>query len=366
MRKGEKMNVVLTKEITLKCAVLYLKLKRKSEGKDIQKYLQKKHRSTPIEELLLPDNSNSIVERRVKDYLKEIRIYDKQDEQYILTSYGEKVKDTGMVDVLEEGKYKIYFTQNDSYFKNKIFSFQRQLPQRPQNNSHSDLKSFSFDKGKHFCLLSNNSFQFEPVNPDQNYTGIETSDTASLKFSWKWKDFKSSDFIFKGKIENSDINITELVTDDIELTEKIKEILPPDSWDSDNNRYKKHFDSVDHNDRISFECTYTGKWKDFDVHIDKLPVEPCDSTEACIWRNYLLELKLSEKYFSPKDFKNAVKDLNLLEEGFIAYKYSLDIPTAQDYFNEINQGAVSKRTAAYWHIAAPLDLNPDKEEIKNV
>jgi len=35
----------------------------------------------------------------------------------------------------------------------------------------------------------------------------------------------------------------------------------------------------------------------------------------------------------------------------------LDVPTAKDYLNKISPSDVSKRGAAYWHLAAPLDLN---------
>ena len=50
--------------------------------------------------------------------------------------------------VSEEGKYQIWFTQNDSFFKNIILFFRRIQP-----NAKDEIQNkISLDKGIFFCL----------------------------------------------------------------------------------------------------------------------------------------------------------------------------------------------------------------------
>jgi hypothetical protein len=144
------MTVTLTKPIVLHSAIAYLSLVREVERKDIQEYLSghKKFEST-------------VIDGRVREYLKEIKIY---DEQYHLTSYGNSVRATGKVKTRKEGKYQIWYTQDDSFFGNKIFYFTRFQPQKDNNNRIQPL-SLNFDQ-EHFHLSvsdpkQNEFFRFE-------------------------------------------------------------------------------------------------------------------------------------------------------------------------------------------------------------
>ena len=107
------MKITFTKQITLHSATVYMKIKKDVLRKDIQEYLNGKR------------FENHLVNNRINNYLKEIRIYDDYDS---LTKLGETVKATGYLPTLEEGKYRIWYTQNDEYFGNVIMYFRREAP----------------------------------------------------------------------------------------------------------------------------------------------------------------------------------------------------------------------------------------------
>jgi hypothetical protein len=341
------MTVTLNKRLILKSALAYLEIEKETERKDIQDYLLGKNKF-----------HNLIVEVRVKKYLREIKIY---DDNYHLTPYGNKAAETGMVKTNEEGKYKIWFTQNDSHFGNKIIFLKRQEPmsQLPQ------FKTLAIDGNRgHFCLKSDNDdfYCFELKNT--SLVWAEEQNACSLPFSWKWNELESSVYSFTGKIENNNI-VPQEIAGDVDLNAKITEILP--EWDSVHNRYRIRFNDVNDNDRLLFECSYKSRWKDFDVHINNLRIEPYNDNEERIWRNHLLNIELSKGYIHPIDFESIVGNLNR-EPAFRVYSNSLDLPSAENYRKEINPSNASDRDAVFWHLSAPMDLNPQfmKEEIKNV
>lgn len=342
------MTVTLTKDITLHSAITYLSLKREVEGKDIQEYVSGKK------------FNNGIIEKRVRDYLKDIKIY---DEQYHLTQYGKSVQETGKVKTKEEGKYQIWYTENDSFFGNKIFYFTRITPQPPNQNNKIQLLSIIFNYGEeHFHLpLSypklNEFFRFELSLQQKGFNG-EKKNESTINLVWKWNELEDSAYTFDGQINTHKINFQYPVPSDKDLKQFILKILP--EWDSTTNRYKITFDKIkdDQSSIDLFECQFNNLWKYFKVNIDKLPIEPYNIEEARLWRNTILDKELQKEYFHPADFKDTVRGVNE-KEGFAAYKDSLDIPEAEEYLDtELEKSKKSDRNAAFWHIRAPLDLNP--------
>jgi hypothetical protein len=337
------MTVTLTKQITLKNAEIYLKLEKKVKREDIQMYLQGKHFDNPI------------VENRVRDYLKEIRVF---DEQYHRTPYGNEVKETGMVDVLEEGKYLIWITQKDTLFGNKIFFLKRQ----PPNKSDNRFSEIDIDEKKHFCLSSNKKdfFFFNLKNTNiTKYNGIKLQNDALLTLSWKWKDLASSVYTFEGKIGNNGIDKNIEIDSDEDLNKKIIEILP--NWDSENNRCRMPIEAIRNikDCPSSFQCNYRNKWEDFDVIVNNLPVEPYNFEEAKEWRKAIFNKDLEENYMHPDDFMGKIISINQ-KEGFTAYsdQLDIDIPEINQYISDLDRSAQkSTRGARFWHLAAPMDLN---------
>jgi len=336
------MTVTLTKQITLKSADIYLKLEKKVKREDIQNYLNGKK------------FDDDIVENRVRDYLKELRVF---DEQYHLTTYGNEVKKDGMVDVLEEGKYSIWITQNDTLFGNKIFFLKRQKPDEPKGDKFDEI---NIDEKNHFCLSSNKKdfFSFNLKNSNKNkYNGIKLKGGSVLIFSWKWNDLESSVYTFEGRIENTNIDKNIEIESDEDLNKKIIEILS--DWNSKTNRCKMPFKKISNQKSILslFKCKANNiKWEDFDVDIKNLPIEPCDKDEAKEWRNAIFNMELEENYLPPDKFAGNIKSINQ-KEGFKAYFDQLDIPEINQYISDLDPSLKSKRGQAFWHLAAPLDLN---------
>jgi len=349
------MKVILTKRIVLKCATTYLKLLRRTENKDIQNYINGNKRF----------ENNPIIANGVKRYLKKIGILDDQGE---LTPEGKNVKETGRVKVYEEGKYIIYYTENDSYFGNKIFFLRRQQPYPPSPNYQPDFKPLSLEIKRHFCLSSSNndekSFHFNLISSNVNCYGIEKNCNTKLTFSWKWEELKSSLHTFNGQIDgyNFTANNNEFPCND-DLSKYINEILNTD-WDSENKRYKISFNSVENTPSVSsFECTYSnGKWKDFIVNIDRLPIEPYNDEEAVIWRNKLINMELEKEYMHPDKYEETINNINK-KDGFSAYSEKFDVPNRNEYIEKLEPKQKSKRGLEYWHLVAPLDLNVDIPQV---
>ena len=118
------MKITLTKNISLRVAIVYMKIKKDVLRTDIREYLNGKH------------FENSLINNRINEYFKEIKIY---DEAMHLTKKGETVKNTGYLPTYEEGKYKIWFTQEDDYFGNDIMYFRREMPNEKSSLEPLDI-----------------------------------------------------------------------------------------------------------------------------------------------------------------------------------------------------------------------------------
>lgn len=233
------MNVTLNRYINLQNAEVYLKLERKVKRDDIKKYLDGNHF----------DN-----ERRVKDYLKSIGIY---DEQHRLTQYGSRVKETGMVKAWEEGKYQIWFTQNDPLFGNRIFYFKRLQPQR-QNGTITPF-AILFENDGHYCLPVGQSELFPFRIIEAIKCSAPPQNSQPIFVEWKWKDLESSVYIFTGSIGGNKIADKTELDSPIDLKEEIVKILP--EWDSDQERYRIRLAEIPAENLSSFEYSYTGQWQ---------------------------------------------------------------------------------------------------------
>jgi hypothetical protein len=332
------MTVVLTKKITLKCATVYLRLQRKVKREDIQNYLQGNH------------FNNSIVENRVREYLKSIGIYNEQG----TTPYGDKVKETGMVDTLEEGKYQIWFTQDDFLFGNRIFYFKRVKPE-PYNQQLVPLKlDFSRRIFRSLPIKdAQDTIEFLIIDAVKEYPA-EIRD-AGISCTWTWNDTQSSLFKFSGNFETAPID-SKPVDFDINLEQHIPTIIP--NWNSETRRNKLKIENIENNDIYQyFEYSGSRPRDGYDSCVfDKLPVEPYNEEEAREWRDKIINMELEKKYMHPDDFTDSIIMINQ-KEGFSAYSGLLDVPDMSRYIEKLEPGKKSDRKPAYWHLAAPLDLN---------
>jgi hypothetical protein len=348
------MKITLKRKVDLKSAIVYFKIQTEVRREDIKNYLES-------------DGGfpNPVIERRVKNYLRDRGIY---NSGYQLTAKGDKVKDTGMIEEPEEGKYQIWYTQDDPLFGNRIFYFRRIKPDTRSDNPRLEPLGITLDKKPFVSLPIQGSNTKEPVKfsvPDSvdGYTG-ENRTVATINCEWIWDNMETSFFLFNGKFSIDDIdNKKEMNEKDfnIDFNSHIPEIIP--NWNEKTRRCKLKMENIETNENNVyqyFEYSGSRSCEGFDsCCYYKLPVEPYNDEEARAWRNRLLNGELEKQYMHPGDFISNVIAINQ-KEGFATYADQLDIPNdIHQYIDEeLEHGKKSERGAAYWHLAAPLDLNP--------
>ncbi len=327
------MKVTLTKNIKLISAQAYLRFQKEELRKDIQEYLKGKKNFEPF------------IENRIKDYLKNIGIF---DEQYQLTKLGNTIKDSGKMFVSEEGKYQIWFTQNDSFFKTTIFYFRRLQP-----NAKDEIRDqISLDRKGHFLLpTEDNKYTKLNLVSDEVFGNINNHNDQ-IHFSWIWENLLKSHYVFSGQLGKSErqTNIkSEAIPSEKDIQKIISEILL--DWDKEQKRYCIRFEGLSEQMLTTFENkNYTSKWNGFEVQIQNLPLMPYNIEEAKKWRDWLLNEKLKKEYFSKPDFEETAIELN---EKEALESFGLDIPKIKDFVEKTESKKV------FWHLNAPVDLNPN-------
>jgi hypothetical protein len=351
------MKITLKRKVELKSAVAYLKIQAEARREDIKNYLESSGFPNPI------------IERGVIKYLQSIGIYDNNRQ---LTDRGQKTRQTGLVEETEEGKYQIWYTQGDPLFGTRIFYFRRIKPETRgnpqlepldlnfQNKTFVSLPIFGKD-GKEPAI-------FSVIDRTDTYRGEKIKNTV-IDCTWTWNDMQNSFFNFYGNLDwldtnekqkqkNDSIDGTREIDMQIDFRPYISEIIP--NWNEQTGRCRLKLEYIDTPDVMQyFEYSGHRQRNGFDsCNFEKLPVEPYNFEEAAEWRNRLLKAELEKRYVHPDDFASDVITINR-KDGFTAYAEQLDIPEIEQFIDrELESGKKSERDAAYWHLAAPLDLYP--------
>lgn len=331
------MKVTLDKQIQLQSAIVYLRFEKEIKRKDIQEYLNGKRFDNPL------------IENRIKEYLRNIKVY---DEKYQLTALGNAVKESAMLPTVEEGKYQIWFTNRDSFFGNKIFYFKRVQPSRESNDDKLTLR---FENEGHFYLpTENNPFSNLKLLPTTDYFGQYKNHTDVISLRWNWDNLEKSNFVFDGQLGKGEGSIKFKSTPIVcyeDLKSLIEELLP--NWDKKNDRLRVPFNEISDQSKLSFEDNYQTKWRDFQVQFQKVPLMPYNLEDAKKWRNWLLTESLRKEFLNPSDFESSVIETNE-KDAIKPYSNSLDIPKPESF-----SSSIKKDSLAFWHLNAPLDLNPN-------
>ncbi|MCC5946795.1 MAG: hypothetical protein JJT94_17820 [Bernardetiaceae bacterium] len=336
------MKATLTKKIEIKSATAYLVFEKEQERKDIQKFLNGE------------EFEDETINERVKEYLRNLQITDEND---IPTQKGNRIRQTGKMFVREEGKYKIWFAENDNFLGTKILYFERIAP---RENERVDILNVSFQEENYFLPINDNKFSNLKliININDKIAGQINNTNDAINLSWIWEDLEKSHYVFVGQINRNNIK-PHSINLDKDLNEFISKTFP--DWDKKQNRLKIQFRNLQEDkERTNFVTNYTNKnQRGFDtIEFLEIPIMPYDTGDAIIWRNWLVEQELNRDYYLKYDFENLIKTTNR-KEGFSAYYNSLDIPVIENYRNEIFDKDRSKQSPAFWHLAAPSDLNPD-------
>ena len=335
------MKITLHKQVTLKVATVYMKIKKDVMRSDIQEYLNGKR------------FNNTVINNRIDEYLKEIRVYDENKQ---LSKLGQKVRQTGLLPTLEEGKYRIWYTENDEYFGSVIMYFQRERPHDKANVSELNLGLA--EKG-HFLMPTRENSK----NGDLEYTKFELFSTdlvgttlkniESVEVKLLLDEGKQSCLQFSGTLGKDSV-IKLHGEKGIETHEKIEQILSEalSDYNPENKRLRIRFNpNENENYYKNFERHHCPcHWHNFKGTIDCVKLMPYDEEDAIAWRDYLLRDELAKHYYSPEDFEQKASEIND-KAGFDSYKDSLNMPKAE--------GFATNTQTEFWHIKAPIDLNPN-------
>jgi len=339
------MKVTLEKNIELHSANMYLAFEKEVERNDIKEYLNGKIYDNPV------------IDNRVMDFLKNIKIL---DEKYQLTAYGGRVKESGKILQREEGKYQIWHTRNDDFFGTRIFYFKRIQP----DSEGLRRLNWHFDTDGHFLLpTTENKYAQLKLIPPQDLAGQYTHHKAQITVRWVWDDLNKSHFVYYGQINldrDKFIRISnEAISSNMNLSELIREILP--EWNQKYRTLKVRFDSLSEESKRTFEDNYQSEWRGFKVNINQLPLAPYDTEDTTKWRNWLINQELKKNYLNPQDFEQLVNRINR-KNSFAEFANQLNKPAASEYLKSMMGLPKSEKNASFWHLAAPIDLSPELPE----
>jgi hypothetical protein len=350
------MIATLTKNLKVKSVTTYLVIEKEQERKDIQQFLNGN------------EFYDEVINESIKEYLRKIGVL---DENNIPTQKGNEIKKTGKMFAREEGKYKIWYVEEENFIGNKILFIRRIAPKNDINSTNLKPLKTKLDKENHFCLPTqqNDFFRFnlidsnseKPYEPDNNQYGIT--------LTWVWDNLEKSFLIFEGNLSISpnEKNKSDIVIKTMNLSfednfrgnlrDFIKEIFI--DWDTKTERLKIRFQELDNHEKETFEKNIQDGWNGFDIQFKKVPLMPYDKENAEKWRNWLVTQELEEKYFNRNDFSELVKEIN---QKPALEPFPLSSIKPYEFLKIIGK---SENPKPYWHLRATLDLNPNDDVFKS-
>lgn len=333
------MKATLTKNIKIKSATAYLVFEKEQERKDIQKFLNGE------------EFEDETINNRVREYLRII------DEIHISTQKGNRIKQTGKMFVREEGKYKIWFAENDNFLGTKILYFERIAP---RENERVDILNVNFQEENYFLPINDNEFSDLKLIINNQIAGQINNTNDAINLSWIWEELDKSHYEFRGKIKESQIKQNS-INSDKDLNEFIFKIFP--DWDKKQKRLKIQFRNLQKDsERINFITNYNNKNQiGFDtIEFLEIPIMPYNSEDAINWRNWLVEQELNKDYFQYSILENKIEEINK-KNGFRAYSEDLTVLSLQELIEMCYKKNGAKQSLAFWHLVAPNDLLPIKD-----
>ena len=333
------MKITFSKELTLQKADVYLKIEKKIIRKDIQDYLNGKTYNNPL------------VENRMKKYLQELKVY---NDLFSLTSKGEKIRETGETFEAEEGKYTIWYVENDSVLGTKILFFERKNVEYNSKERRIGEFSSNFPTEGHFLLPSiNKDIEFLEFNLREQIPYAEKYSTDKLFFKWVWDNLKSSHYEFEGTLGNNQIRKRDVVINR-DLEQDIKKYFG--NWSKEDKRFTVDFNRTEEEKR-SFYSDMRETFEDYTIDLQQCPIMPNNKETALLWRDWLLEKRIKKEYLSVNDFEYEAENVQE-KEGLMMYE--LELPKIDNFKRTRKIDKLIK-----WHLQAPEDLNPNKEVLES-
>ena len=350
------MKARLTKNLKVKSVTTYLVIEKEQERKDIQQFLNGN------------EFYDEVINESIKEYLRKIGVL---DENNIPTQKGNEIKKTGKMFAKEEGKYKIWYVEEENFIGNKILFIRRIAPKNDINSTNLKPLKTKLDKENHFCLPTqqNDFFRFNLINGDSEKPYEPDNNQYMITLTWEWDNLEKSSLIFKGNLSISpnEKNKSDIVIKTMNLSfednfrgnlrDFIKKIFI--DWDTKTERLKIRFQELDNHEKETFEKNISIRWNGFDIQFKKVPLMPYDKENAEKWRNWLVTQELEEKYFNRNDFSELVKEIN---QKPALEPFHLSSIKPFEFLKIIGK---SENPKPYWHLRATLDLNPIDDIIKS-
>ncbi len=351
------MKATFRKKIQLKSGEAYLRLKVPQKREEIQRYLN-------------GEKFDPFINERIDEYLKKIGVY---NESKGLTDIGKKVKESGILYSLQEGKYRFWFCENDTFLQTVILCTLRVPPQRedPENYTNDkklNLKEKNIELNRNYIQEREGYPNFELVNTQVQLTEV-TNNSSVLELEWHWEDFENNkSFLrFKGTImqdKNETIPVyEEKINIEVNLEEFIKKII--NEWNDKTKKLKVRFENIKNNtSEIELFVRNKQKFNNQDhlnfesIEFTEIPLEPYDDISAQEWSDELIHIHVEQNYLHENQIKS------LLESNKKNYfaNFNISIPPKPfDYYLQ----KFKNKSKAFWHIAAVHDLNLDNNMITN-
>ena len=344
--------------LEVRSAITYLTMLCKEKRPDIQAFLKGEA------------SFSNMINSRINAYLKREKIY---DDTGTLTTKGEIIRDQGVIAKSEQGKYKIWFVQNDSMFDTRILHFEREAAYDGGSMAELDV-NFNIEKWATTVPTNGGAATgFKIISDRSEIKGQLLKNIYPVAFSWEL-DEQTSYFYFSGQLDkgrnfdskplsvkntysqflslalhrwDDNIQACPVDFDDISDDERLSLLLSCHNLDDFSHRYDSN---NNFNEIYNSNNKFIKGYKSLKIEIADMPIFPSDKISAEKWRNWLLKHKLKAGYYTESDLQS-ISDELMAKRGFD--QYLLPSPT----INSLQLDSVDD-VSIYWHAMAPTDLNP--------
>ena len=348
---------------------LFAELEVETERKDIQAFLESY------------ETKGTEVSRKVQRYLTTIGLFDKDGN---LTKKGKQVLEQGKMFIPEMGLYRIWLIEPDDLIDMRIVGVQRERPSKMNEEIQPQEYDYPNPDGKpaeEAILLFR---QQKKEDLEQRLTRIKVRNFGkgeylygslersgrTVRMKWVWDETGKQKIVLEGTVRAASGNLPLFQLKNRSpfqgklpgLVEKL--LLGSEnqhlSWDPAKQKLRIPF-SRNHSNELmeKFQGNFPMDTSDFEygvfekAELQEVPVMPSTIEDAKKWRNYLVRSDLKGKYFTPPQFKHQQDQLASREEFS---SFGLQAESPQGYLKNNFSGPANDE--AFWHLAAPMDLNP--------
>ena len=381
------LKVTLIRQVDARRFTFLAKLQVWHERPDIQNILQK-----------LQTEHFASLPKRLQKYIEQEKLV----EQSALTEKGENVLETGCFPTLEQGIYNIWYVQQDSLIGTCPIVMQRILATDNPNAFMGKLQTLpdelEFNQAMPVIEAIDKALENEsstPINIErlkiQDHQGIR-GETCLITLTWHWDDIlkNQSQTQLEGVIDvplynnnnrqdnkrakNNSVNYNSVEFDlsqsyDSELTPVLIALLQQTAnmaWQVAHQRaamtleqlaqYQKNCPQIKTEfmlDELTVENFDSEQYGHFaSAKIEQLPVMPATPADAKSWTQQLLIEDWKKEYQRENDLLDSQRKWY---EHLAIHPYALQSRQAYDWIPQLSP---QQDAEAFWHIAAPFDLNP--------